>query len=246
MPRDLGEVLHWFLDDPAARPSPGAPARTGEVPPRTFLLGIASRDVLRAAFAWNLAAALAERSRDAVLVVPERDALASRRPGARGGRIRVTAPGLRALTAASHQEAERGVPVLVCLDPESLEARSTASPPARHALAFAAPDDVWSGRTLDQLSACAAAWPALELGAIVHGISRRALARQLFEELAGEVRARLGRELLSYGWLLDDLDVYRSVVEERPVIESRPGSRAALALRDVAGWLHGDGEARQG
>jgi hypothetical protein len=30
------------------------------------------------------------------------------------------------------------------------------------------------------------------------------------------------------------------VVEGLPLVESRPGGRAARALRDVAGWMHRD------
>ena len=71
----------------------------------------------------------------------------------------------------------------------------------------------------------------------VHGVRSIEEARWTFLELAASCEQELGRPLTSYGLLLDDLDVYRGIVERRAVGLCRPRSRAARALRDVARLL---------
>ena len=59
-------------------------------------------------------------------------------------------------------------------------------------------------------------------------------AEQAFEKLTRASLRHLGHDLASYGLLVDDLDVYRAIVAQRPIGLSHPQSPAARALRDVA------------
>lgn len=93
MPRDLADVLHYFLpeledgpegDVPAAEPPPlaeepdrQAPGRPsdGDAPPPFQILGlpIGERDVVRAALAWNLAVETARLGARVILLAPDID-----------------------------------------------------------------------------------------------------------------------------------------------------------------------------
>lgn len=93
MPRDLADVLHYFLpeleddpggDAPASEPPPiagdpdenelGRPPAGGAPPPLPILgLPIGERDVVRAALAWNLAVETARLGARATLIAPDSD-----------------------------------------------------------------------------------------------------------------------------------------------------------------------------
>lgn len=93
MPRDLADVLHYFLpeldegSDVPREPSrldaplgfdagePPAERRQGEVPPPLPILGlpIGDRDVVRAALAWNLAIETTRLGGNTVILAPESD-----------------------------------------------------------------------------------------------------------------------------------------------------------------------------
>jgi MinD-like ATPase involved in chromosome partitioning or flagellar assembly len=75
------------------------------------------------------------------------------------------------------------------------------------------------------------------LGVTIHGARRVAEAQRAFLHLSGVAARHLGRELASYGVLLDDLHIYRAIVSRRPIGLEHPQSRAARALRDVARLL---------
>ena len=55
--------------------------------------------------------------------------------------------------------------------------------------------------------------------------------------MAAEVEGRTGASPVSYGVLLEDLQVYRALTQRRPIGLSAPQSRPARALRDVARLL---------
>ncbi len=82
--------------------------------------------------------------------------------------------------------------------------------------------------------------PMAELGVTIHGSRKRSEAEAAFTTLARAVQKRLGRSLLSYGLLVDDLHVYRAIVAQRPIGLAHPQSPAARALRDVAHLLSDD------
>ena len=69
-------------------------------------------------------------------------------------------------------------------------------------------------------------------------------AEEAFAKLARTTQRSLGRDLQSYGLLVDDLDVYRAIVAQRPIGLAHPQSPAARALRDVAQMLLDDARKR--
>jgi hypothetical protein len=75
---------------------------------------------------------------------------------------------------------------------------------------------------------------AARLGVTVHGARRIDEAAAAFERLAANTARHLGRDLTSYGLLVDDLHVYRAIVAQRPIGLAHPQSAAAKSLRDVA------------
>jgi MinD-like ATPase involved in chromosome partitioning or flagellar assembly len=86
--------------------------------------------------------------------------------------------------------------------------------------------------------------PGLEIGVTIHGVRQIAEAREAFDELARSCDERLGLPLASYGLLVDDLEVYRSIAAGRPIGESQPTVPAARALTDVARLLYEDARSR--
>ncbi len=77
----------------------------------------------------------------------------------------------------------------------------------------------------------------------IHGPRSVAEARTAFDRLDQAVRRHLGRELSSYGLLIDDLHVYRAIVSRRPVGLTHPRAGATRALQEVAGLLLSDAQA---
>jgi hypothetical protein len=78
------------------------------------------------------------------------------------------------------------------------------------------------------------------VGVTIHGVRSIDEARGAFYALVSALEPELRERLVSYGLLLDDLDVYRAIVNRRPVGVIHPQSRAARALADVARLLLSD------
>jgi MinD-like ATPase involved in chromosome partitioning or flagellar assembly len=76
--------------------------------------------------------------------------------------------------------------------------------------------------------------PDARVGLTIHGVRRIAQAETAFRRVSEVTQRRLGRALLSYGLLVDDLHIYRAIVARRPIGLEHPQSRAARALQDVA------------
>ncbi len=247
MPRELGDVLHYFLDEAGEGPDREArePAGARRVP----LLGVplGERDVVRAAFVWNLAVEIARsgasatviaaRGTDAEALWPAPGAgplgaelvLCGARDPAELGRTARDVAGLR-----GRGHTKPGL-VLVCVPAAWVSAGARAMP--RWSLLFATPDP-------RELRACYAlaerllrGAPDARVGVTIHGVASIAEARAAFQRLASEAERHLGRGLLSYGLLLDDLAVYRAIVSLRPIGLAHPQSRGAQAVADVARLL---------
>jgi hypothetical protein len=244
VPRELGDVIHYFLDD-AERPTEAAR------PPRVAV-PVREKDAVRLALVWNLAVELGRSGARASIVVPE--AAAAREllpPAAVGG---VLAPelvlsGARSLAQlaadALRGEAGREGSLRLALVPaEWIGAPGGASGLLEWTLLFATPDGPDHDATAELAERVAAADPAAEVGVTLHGVESVREAEDAFERLAGRFEARAGRPLRSYGLLLDDLVVYRAAVERRPVVLSHPQALASRALADVARLLLAD--ARRG
>jgi len=237
--RELADVLHYFLDD--------APPPAEAADPCGSILAVAAApgDVLRSAFAWNLAVALARNGTGALLVTPGTE------PGGGGWPDPQQAPADTELIAADAQDLvslgsrvaslAAGRPnklLLVAIPPDWL---ARADPPAwlRWLLLFTTPDAADLDRTA-QLASRVGASGEVRVGVTIHGVRGVAEARSTFLDLARQTQRAQQVVLLSYGLLVDDLDVYRAIVRRSAVTLEQPESRAARALRDVAYWIRRD------
>lgn len=253
MARDLGGVLHYFL--PELEPPPETRTRPRRVPlgptdePRPvagtaarILVPLGDRDVVRAALVWNLAVELGRLRGERCAI---RSAVDERSPlwpddeahGPAVERVDDLGDALDrhgfgptpsvsfhcAPAGAVEAALRRGVSrVWLLVRPEREALREAARAARRFALAA----------------------PGARLGVTLHGVRRIAEAEQAFERLAEAVEVHLEHGpdggLRSYGLLVDDLALYRAIVDRHPVSLSHPQSPATRALRDVARLLHED------
>lgn len=258
MPRDLDDVLHFFL--PVADRSDGA-AWVAE-PPREqravalpiLTIPVASRDVVRAAFAWNLTVELARLGARAALIAPGDASTAPLWPepgrGPLGAEV-VYAP-VRDIAALGHAafdaavtgaaDAPEGGVVVVCVPPEWLMRGGPVRPMLRWVLLLATPEtaDLREVYALAKLAYRRGSDPLV--GVVIHGVRRLRDAERAFAHVAGVAARHIGRSPLSYGLLADDLHVYRAIASRRPIGLEHPQSRAARALRDVARMLWDDAQ----
>jgi hypothetical protein len=207
------------------------------------------RDVVRAAFTWNLAVEVARHGASSTLVAPEDDEPGllwpEPGPGPLGSEIvLVDARGLGELyraaldvAVARAADCRDGGVVLVRVPSPWLGDAAKGSGLFRRVLLFASlePRDLLEtyGLAKRLLSAVA----DTQVGITIHGARRISEAEQAFQLLAGVAARHLRRPLVSYGLLVDDLHVYRAIVSRRPIGLERPPSRAARALSDVARLL---------
>jgi hypothetical protein len=257
LPRDLEDVLDYFLPDPE---EPAASGRTrddrglappGDRPPALPIVAIpiAEGDVVRAAFAWNLAVEIARLDASATLVAPRAEEASTFWPESGRGPVgaeMVLSPSADlgslnrvALDVAVGRaaDAREGGLVLARVLPEWIDHPPAGRALLRRVLLFATPE------SRDLLGAYAltksvfAAGPQTQVGVTIHGARRLGDAERAFHQLASVATRHLGRSPVSYGMLLDDLHVYRAIVSRRPIGLEHPQSRAARALRDVARLL---------
>lgn len=260
MPRDLGDVLHFFLPDAEAAPAVAASAGHRAEPRPVALpiltLPIAGRDVVRAAFAWNLAVELARLGARTSLIAPQDPGVAALWPepgvGPMGADVqyaRATDAGALARAAIDAairgaDEASDGGVVLVCIPPAWLLRGGAVRPLLRWLLLLSTPES----RDLQEayaLAKCAYRFgPDPLVGLVVHGVRRMRDAEGAFDRMARVATRHLGHSPVSYGLLADDLHVYRAIASRRPIGLEHPQSRAARALRDVARMLCEDAQKR--
>jgi MinD-like ATPase involved in chromosome partitioning or flagellar assembly len=129
--------------------------------------------------------------------------------------------------------------VLVRVPPGWLGKGAAPQPFLRRVLIFACPDrrDLLEAYGLaKRCFACGAE----SVGVTIHGARSVTEAEHAFLRLARTSERHLGRPLQSYGLLVDDLQVYRSIVSRRPIGLTHPHTPAARALRDVARMLFDD------
>jgi hypothetical protein len=235
--RQLADVLHYFLEE--GGPAPGGPTRC-------LALVAEPDELLGVALLWNLAHELARRGTSVAWVsaVSDEELLPD---DATPGIARVLAPvdELAGLASAVREVGAklraRRTPELVLtrVPPGWLAPDASAQDLLAWTLLLAGPDPerrdearVRSRRILD-------AFPGARVGVTVHGVRSVGEAQAAFDALARELGPG-GAALWSYGLLLDDHLLYDALLTRRPLIEHRPGSRAAHALRDVARLLHED------
>ena len=251
MSRGLADVLHYFIPElPAVEKDPAAPTLGA---PGVPILGIplGDGDVVRAALVWNLTVEVARLGPGGSIVAPAVEAAASLWPdpgqGPLGTELVLTFAedaeelAAAALDVASTRAAESGEVGLVWVrvPPHWLEKSARPLPFLRRVLLLTSPDprDV---RECYVLARRCFAGGAESVGVIVHGARSVTEAQAVFSRLARTTERHLGRPLTSYGLLVDDLHVYRSIVNRRPIGLTHPHSPAARALSDVARLLAED------
>ena len=261
MPGDLGDVLRYYLptpgEDAAERGNDGraravsvAPERPAALP--IVLLPIDERDVVRAAFAWNLTVEMARLGASASLLAPLETRTRSIWPEEGSGPVGAEAafPSVdklgdltrAALDVAVNRAADSrdGGVVVVCAPRRWLRESRESHALLRWVLLLSTTD------TRDLLATYALVKQLLvfgertRVGITIHGARRVAEAESAFNLVASVAARHLGRTLVSYGLLVDDLHVYRAIVARRPIGLEHPQSRAARALRDVAGLILDD------
>jgi hypothetical protein len=247
--RQLGEVLHYFIPDEEVPPPPGLPDEMNLPPLAVVAVPIGPSDVLRAAFVWNLTVEMARLGAAAALIAPGAASSESLWPrpgrGALGTEfIPTSASDLSALASAALEVAtsrgadcRSGGAVLVQVPSSWLGSAAAGDSLLRRTLLFSGPEPRELQATLAQARRLLFAAPGVQVGVTLHGVGGVDEAREAFDALVSALEPELHPRLVSYGLLLDDLDVYRAVVNRRPIGVIHPQSRAARALADVARLL---------
>ena len=255
MARGISDVLDQFLpeeDSKSSKPTQhrGSPeprqTSAASSPLRVVSLPISNRDVVRAAFAWNLVVEVARLGGQAILVSPSHDTEASLWPdhglGPLGAEVVLAeAEDLGALERAvldiaetRAAEAEDGGIVLARIPPLWLRKAVDGPTLLQHSLIFT------SAEPRDLLETYGIAKLLFEnhrsssVGITVHGVENLQEAQEAFLRLTDVTERRLRRSLVSYGALMDDLHVYRAIVARRPIGLAHPQSAAAKSVCDVA------------
>lgn len=261
--RDLGDVIHHFLppsDAPASeakpcslRPLEAPTPRTGR--PATLpvvTLPVGERNVVRAAYAWNLAVEVARQGASVTLLAPACSDSSLLWPPAGRGPVGAevvlsSAPDLDGLNdaaldlaASRAADATEGGVILACVPPAWFTQAGDGYALLRWVLLFTAPDTRELRESYALVKRIVAANSTARVGITVHGVRRVGDAEAAFARLAGIATRHLAHSLESYGFLVDDLHVYRAIVSRRPIGLEHPQSRAARALRDVARLLLDD------
>jgi hypothetical protein len=257
--RNLEDVADYFLPRTGS-PAPPRPPRASEEPvpaaerpPALPILAIpvGERDLVRAAYAWNLAVELARLGASAALLAPREAEPSPIWPDSGPGPIDTEvvladACDLGALARVALDlavtraaDCDAGF-VLVCVPPEWLHGDGDARALLRWVLLFTAGEPRDLAETYALAKAVMARCAGARVGVTIHGARRVALAEQAFRSLADATARHLGRSVVSYGLLVDDLHVYRGIVARRPIGLEHPQSAAARALRDVAQLLMED------
>jgi hypothetical protein len=277
LPRDLVDVLDYLLPpgDSAvhqvsdAQPANIAPAGmpiTGSVDPSPaenlgrvratrpaalpiVTLPIGDRDVVRAAFAWNLAVEIARLGGNATLVAPADTAESPLWPaqgrGPLGAQVVLVPAGdlgelnRAALDIAVSRTADSsdGGVVMVRVPPDWMHRSSDSRALLRWVLLFASPESTDLRQAYALTKQILRAGVATRVGVTIHGARRVGDAERAFARISAVAMQHLRHSLVSYGLLVDDLHIYRAIVAERPIGLEHPQSRAARALRDVARLL---------
>jgi len=243
----------------ATRPTPSDWIPDEDPKPRTreqrpaalpiIALPIGDRDLVHAAFAWNLVVEFARFGVNATLLAPADRAAESLWPPSGRGPIGaelelVCATNLRDLNRAALDvavaraaDAKHGGVVLTRVPPAWLNGASDGRALLRWVLLFAATESADLRETYGLAKRVLHASPTSRIGVTIHGARRIDDAKRAFQRFADTAKRHLGHSVLSYGLLVDDLLIYRAIVAHRSIGLEHPQSRAARALRDVARLL---------
>jgi len=251
MPRDLADVLHHFLPESERQGPSDATRRPDRGPGALAVLAVpvGDRDVVRAAFVWNLAVEIGRAGARAAVVAPAADGASALWPEDASGPFGVEvilAPvtNIGQLWRAAEgvaqdraRDAREGGVVLVRVPPLWLRDPRGGASLLRWVLLFSTSERRDLLETYGITKLLTGSLPDTRIGVTIHGVRRQGEAEQAFSRLADVVSRRLGRSLASYGQLVDDLHVYRAIVDQRPIGMLQPQSPAARCLHDIAGLL---------
>jgi hypothetical protein len=267
--RELADVIHYFLSDREGgiqRERP-APARERSEPPTAepdrplslITIPVAEKDVIRVAFVWNLAVELARAGGRPMMLAPDdpgleplRECLPSPNPEAQALGPEFAFSGATSLGALARdarelvrQRRSDAGPALALVPSRWIRPQVQAEDLLGTTLLFTTPElaDLNAAYALVERIALAA--PRARVGVTIHGVGSVDEARRTYDRLAARVENGLGRTLVSYGLLLEDLQIYRAVVNRHPVGLARPQSLAAQGLADVARLLRVDAGAQE-
>jgi hypothetical protein len=243
--RDLGHVLHLFAPELAAPGGAGVDATAGVLPP---LIGVplARPDAVRAALLDNVAVEAGRQGARVTLLTPHTlgGVLTAEGPpfGVESHRVD---DGPSALVRGAEEALRRAplrdpVLVLAAYPASWLQKGAECAALLRWSLVFVRPDAASLREASSALEAIAAQVSGARLGVSVYGVRSIVEARDCFEHLALGVERRVGCALTSYGVLVDDVHVSRSIVTGRPVGLANPHTPSARAFADVARLLLGD------
>ena len=257
MPRDLGDVIHHFLPASEGLESDSAPPRpTRPAALPIVALPVGERDVVRAAYAWNLSVEVARQGACVTLLAPSSSESSLLWPppgrGPVGAEVVLCPAGDLVeldhaawdLAVTRAADAPEGGVILTCVPPAWFEQASERSPLVRWVLLFTAPDNRELRKGYALIKRIVSCNRDAHIGITVHGVRRVGDAESAFSRLSDIAQRHLAHPLASYGLLVDDLHVYRAIVSRRPIGLEHPQSRAARALRDVAELLLEDAEVR--
>ncbi len=232
MARTLGDVLHLFLGEeraPVVASQSASEARARRTDRRRLVTCIADgTETLAIAIAWNLAAAHAALGTRTTWISTNASVWA---PAASAPPALQQVRAARAKDARAEAASAETDSVWLHLAPNPSVSEELLS----HALFFVSSETDASARCLAHMEGLRARAPGGELSVLIHGVTSRAEGRSVFARLAEAASRRLGGSGLGgsvseAGVLVDDLEVYRSLVSRRPVCLAAPDSRAALAL----------------
>jgi len=261
LPRDLSDVLHYFMPEldrpdetPPLRPPEATAPSTAETGGEAGCLPLASvpvgdSDLLRAGLVRSLAEEVGQLGGRTILVTPETKnarGLFADAVGLRGNagsaEIEVVAAhslhelASRAIERASELKAAADVDgvVIARIPPAWLEGALLPSELFEWLLLFTSPHERNLSDAYALASRVLAENPEAEIGVAVHGAAGRTEGEAAFGLLARSVEQRMGRSLVSYGMLVDDLDVYRSLAARQALGCAHPDSPARAALHEAA------------
>ena len=271
MPRDLSEVLHYFLPEidraggdaserretpsPSTRP---AARNSTDGRPKVSVLSIpcGDRDVVRAALAWSLTVETARLGVRAIMLTPESDQGSALWPVAGHGPfgselIRSPAENLETLDHVSSRLAaenptrdDRPAIIFVRIPPSWLERASTAPTRSEWLLLLHAAHAIGVGPVLGGPARILASQPRAALNLIVYGAATLAEAKKSQEAFTARSEGTLGRAPRTCGLLVEDLHLYRAIAAQRAVGLAYPRAPLTRALQQVARNLVDEVDAR--
>lgn len=251
VPRSLEDVVHFYLPEVEG---PSSAQRRAKVSAHTIVgVPIGDSDVVRAAFVWNLAVEISRAGASATVLAPAAGDTASLWPdpgrGPMGSELVLTfADGMGDLahaavdlaqTRAAESPAGPGL-VLVRLPPAWLPKAADAGALLARVLLFTSPDTRDLVETYALVKRVVSVAPGSTIGITVHGVRSVGEARGAFSRLAAASERHLFRALVSYGLIVDDLHVYRSILNRHAVGLAHPQAAASRSIGEVAQLLLGD------